>query len=96
MRSLRENWIGYLITFLLSIAGSFIILASTNAREDSKTIETKIENKADKTYVDKQDAMLQGNLIQHKLDDKEKIELILLNIQDIKETQKIILQKMVK
>lgn len=62
MKGFRENWIGYLIVFALTLVGNFIILKMNMKNQDAKDLINTIEilkmSKADIPYVNQQDQTL--------------------------------------
>ena len=60
MEDLKKSWIVILVTATLSILGSLLIMSLTFKRDDSNTIQKKIDEKASVVYVDKQDEIIRN------------------------------------
>jgi hypothetical protein len=71
MKNIKENWLTFVITSVISIAIPLSILSFSAKKEDTKAIYSEIKTKAPYTYVDTQDANLrreiQSNESQHLL-----------------------------
>lgn len=60
MEDLKKGWLVILVTATLSILGSLLIMSLTFKRDDSNTIQKKIDEKASVIYVDKQDDIIRN------------------------------------
>lgn len=74
MEKVNKMW-GYVVTFVLSLITSWVMW--------SYGITIKIENKADKEYVDKKDTELVEKI--DKKADKEQIQQIQKDVSDIRQ-----------
>lgn len=70
---LKTRWMEWLISATIAIVAVLLTQSSMEKRDSSKSIMQKIETKADKEYVDKQDANIEKMLEQHS---KQSTELM--------------------
>ena len=44
MDTIKKNWIGWLITFMIAVLTSIITLAMTNKSQEDYTLKNKVDN----------------------------------------------------
>jgi len=96
MKSNPTWWQTILLTFVCTLIGIVVAWGLTRGSQNADAFKKKFDEKADVIFVIDQDNQIKSNLKAHVESDDKRWNMILDDIKEIKENQRLIYNKLIK